>query len=462
MHVKSKPYSMRYRAMVIIVIVMVFFFATAGWALYKAFEKSVEQSAKNTLEAYAVSLLSTMDFNNQDEVIFESLPLPQLAQPNSGVYAEIWNNNLLLWQSDSLIGKSLPRLPAKMSKYQFYPNQLTAMGLNNMLTLGVDWQEESEDKQFEVLVSIDTLPYQQRLRGYAKTLLTWLLLIGALLLLLQLVFFSFLFRPLSRVVGQLNEVESGDRRIFDDEYPEEVLVLTKSLNAYIEHEKNQIKKQKMGFANLAHSLKTPLAVIRGALSGTPVDISTAEQQLDVMSQSIEYQLNKASSLSRQRYLKPIQCLPSAESIVSALKKLSGEKGVQVLMDVEPDAVFFGDEGDFLEVVGNLLENACKWCDQYVFLFIRNINVLNDTNRKRIQITVLDDGLGIKESERELIVQRGKRLDEKVKGHGIGLSIVNDIVESYAGTLEFMDAKNQYVINDKEFVLASGLKVLVVI
>jgi len=471
---------MRYRAMIIIVVVMVFFFTTAGWALYKAFEKSVEQSARSTMEAYVVSLLSTMDFyeyrnleynnldstneqkNEVEKIIFNSLPLPQLAQPNSGVYAEIWSNNSLLWRSESLIGKSLPRLPSVMTDYRFYPNQSTNMGIGNMLTLGVDWQEEDVVKQFDVVVSVDALPYQQRLAGYAKTLLTWLFVIGTLLLLLQLVFFSFLFKPLSRVVGQLNEIESGDRLKFDDQYPKEVLVLTGSLNAYIEHEKNQITKQKSSLANLAHALKTPLAVMRGAFTDEPIDKITVEQQLSVMSESIEYQLNKASALSRQRYLKPIKCLPHVNSIISSLNKLYAEKGVTITIEVDEKTIFFGDEGDFLEVIGNLLENACKWCDQRVFLTLQNIDSSGGVNKTRLRCVVADDGPGIKASERNLIVQRGKRLDEKVKGHGIGLSIVGDIVDSYGGELEFTDAQGQLTLSGSEFILTSGLKVILVV
>ena len=476
---------MRYRAMLIIAIVMIVFFATAGWALYKAFEESVEQSAQSTMEAYIVSLLSTMDFvdnnavddiynsdpenndeqsitNDEDHITFDPLPLPQLAQPNSGIYAEIWENDSLLWRSDSLIGKALPRLSSAMSEYQFYPNQQTAIGVVSLLTLGVDWEDDDIVKKFNVIMSVDALPYQQSLRGYAKTLFTWLFLMSVLLLLLQIMFFSFLFRPLSRVVGQLNEIESGERLNFDDKYPNEVLVLTSSLNAYIEHEKTQITKQKASLANLAHALKTPLAVIRAALAEKPIDVTSAEQQLDAISGSIEYQLNKATALSRQRYLKPIKCLPNVNSMVSALRKLYVEKGVEILIEIDNEAVFFGDEGDFLEVIGNLLENACKWCDKRVFLKIENVNSINESHKKRLRCVVLDDGPGIPESKRKLIVQRGKRLDEKVKGHGIGLSIVNDIVESYGGDLQFKDAKGELMLNDRKYVLTSGLEALLLI
>ena len=245
---------MRYRAMTTIAIVMLLFFTTAGWALYKSFEKSVDQSARSTMEAYIVSLLSTMDFvdslNNQrgllgnGQVTFDPLPLPQLAQPNSGIYAEIWENDSLLWRSESLIGKSLPRLSSIISEYQFFPNQSTNIGAASLLTFGVDWQEESMTRKFAVIVAVDALPYQQSLQGYAKTLFTWLFLIGALLLLLQILLFSFLFRPLSRVVRQLTKIESGERLNFDNKYPEEVLVLTSSLNAYIEQRKTRSLSKK--------------------------------------------------------------------------------------------------------------------------------------------------------------------------------------------------------------------------
>ena len=149
-------------------------------------------------------------------------------------------------------------------------------------------------------------------------------------------------------------------------------------------------------------------------------------------------------------------------MVSALRKLYVEKGVEILIEIDNEAVFFGDEGDFLEVIGNLLENACKWCDKRVFLKIENVNSINESHKKRLRCVVLDDGPGIPESKRKLIVQRGKRLDEKVKGHGIGLSIVNDIVESYGGDLQFKDAKGELMLNDRKYVLTSGLEALLLI
>ena len=466
---------MRYGAMLSITIVMVFFFTCAGWVLYKSFEKSVDQSARSTMEAYIISLLSTMDFVevndngddqeiilDEDQVTFDPLPLPQLDQPNSGIYSEIWENDLLLWRSDSLIGKSLPRFFSATSEYRYYPNQDTNIGIASLLTFGVDWEEESTMRKFDVIVAVDALPYKQSLRGYAKTLFTWLFLVGAFLLLLQIVFFSLLFRPLSRVVGQLTQIESGERLNFDNKYPKEVLVLTNSLNAYIEHEKTQITNQKARLANLAHALKTPLAVIRGALADKPTDLVTTEQQLDTIADLIEYQLNKASALSRQRYLKPIQCLPNINSIVSALSKLYADKGIEILIDVDNGVVFFGDEGDFLEFIGNLLENACKWCDKQVFLKIKNIEPIENTRKNRFHCIVLDDGPGIEKAKRRLIVQRGKRLDERVKGHGIGLSIVSDIVHSYGGELKFEDAQGVLWLNEEQFTIASGLKVIVTI
>ncbi len=456
--VLGKKAPMRARALLAATLVMLLFFSLAGWALHRAFANSVDQSAKNALQAYVVTLLSTMEFRENNKVVFETLPLPELALANSGVYAEIWSEEQLLWRSDSLIGKPLPKVGAQLGEYRFFP--VLQQYQQYVLSLLVDWQEDAISRQFKVVVAVDSQTYQQQLQGYDRTLLGWLFALGLLLILFQLLLFTWLFRPLSRVILQLRAIERGEKPGFDEDFPAEVSVLTGSLNDYIEHEKRQIQKQKDSFANLAHSLKTPLAVIRASINPEHDQAELIEQQLDNMSNSIEYQLNKASTIARRRYSTPIQCAGSIKRVVAALQTLFKDKGVQLTVKMNDDVSFQGEEGDLLEVVGNLLENACKWCDKHVLLRVynRQNGPAEEDGRfySSLCIEVIDDGPGIDPDQRESILKRGKRLDEQVQGHGIGASIVADIVDAYDGQLSMLDGES----NKVELAFEPGLKIFV--
>lgn len=440
MPVFDRTSSLRKRSLFAAFIVLLLFFSLAGFVLQRSFANSVEQNASSTLQAYVVALLSSLEFESDDTVVFETLPLPALAQPNSGIYAEIWQRDQLLWRSDSMIGRALPTVAADLAVYRFFA--MPDKENKYLLSLLVDWQEEQVDRQFKLVVAVDADPYRQQLQGYTRTLLFWLFGLGLLLLVLQMALLVWQYQPLARVIRQLHSIQSGQRSRFDDDFPREVNALTHSLNQFIEHEKKQIERLRDSFANLAHSLKTPLAVIKGQLPQEGAESQLIEQQLAQMTDSIEYQLNKASTLARRRFQAPIACEQPIKRIVDALRTLYADRDIDIILEVAADSVFAGEEGDLLELVGNLLENACKWSHKAVILKVANVAAdvqTQSTQRPLLQIEVIDDGPGIDASQRDEILQRGRRLDERVKGHGIGLSIVTDIVAAYEGKLQLTDA-----------------------
>jgi two-component system sensor histidine kinase PhoQ len=237
-------------------------------------------------------------------------------------------------------------------------------------------------------------------------------------------------RPLRGVARELNAIESGRQEKLQGVYPKEIKRLTDNLNSLIQHERAQQVRYRNALGDLAHSLKTPLAVMRGALSGDQSQLpATIEDQVARMDSIVAYQLQRAATSGMKNPMAtPIQILPIMEKIVAALNKVHHEKGVSTEISVPDSVTFPGDEGDLMELLGNLIDNAYKWCRQ-------KVKISAVARDGRLIITIEDDGSGIEPSQAKTILQRGVRTDEAVPGHGIGLAIVRDIVEAYQGAIE---------------------------
>jgi two-component system sensor histidine kinase PhoQ len=189
-------------------------------------------------------------------------------------------------------------------------------------------------------------------------------------------------------------------------------------------------------SDLAHSLKTPLAVLRTRLDS---DTSEAELRDDVatqlrrMNDLVGYQLGRAASGGHKLFAAPVEIDGHAEQIVRGLEKIYVDKGVICEFELDTDARFHGEPGDLQELLGNLLENAFKWAKSRVLLTARPGDTAPN-RRPGLYLSVEDDGPGIAPERIAHVLQRGVRGDERVQGHGIGLAIVQDIVSSYRGEL----------------------------
>jgi two-component system sensor histidine kinase PhoQ len=221
-----------------------------------------------------------------------------------------------------------------------------------------------------------------------------------------------------------------------ERHPRELEPLTDSINAFIESERENLERQRNTLADLAHSLKTPLAVLRTQLDAGS-DGSALREELDAqlkrMNGLVTYQLARAASSGHKLFSAPVMIEPHAEEIVRGLEKVYAGKRVLCEFEIDPRARFYGEPGDLQELMGNLLENAFKWARSRVLLTVTSLPA--PANRRAgLSLSVEDDGPGITDENIPVVLQRGVRGDERVHGHGIGLSIVQDIVRDYRGEL----------------------------
>ncbi len=404
--------------------------------LNRAFEQSVLSNAEDALRNQVLLLIANIDVIDGEVVVPPFLPEARLTQADSSLFAQIQTpKGNVIWRSRSLLGASLPVAKSSQGQFRFFeklkwpsrPNIYTT-------TLGIEWETDDGDFPFVVQVAEHSQAYEKRLARYQRQVGFWLLVLGSALIVLLLIILGWALKPLNKVATQVGEIEEGIRQRFDEDYPLEVSRLTQNLNQLLNFEEQRIGRQKEVLGNLAHSLKTPIAVLSG-LAFSKENDSEARAQLSTMQTIIDYQLQSASAVGRRRFAKPVSIYESTQQIVNSLKKLHQDKELQANLNMDEGLHFYGDQGDWMELAGNLLDNAFKWAAKSVSVSVTSLS-LNDSqsHRNGVRLIVEDDGPGIDDQLKQTILQRGVRLDSQTPGHGLGLHIVKGIVEAYNGEL----------------------------
>ncbi|MCK8564706.1 two-component system sensor histidine kinase PhoQ [Yersinia ruckeri] len=288
------------------------------------------------------------------------------------------------------------------------------------------------------IVVVDTIPQELQRSDLVWNWFSYVLLAN-LLLVVPLLWLAayWSLRPIKALVSQISQLEKGEREQLDENPPRELLSLVRNLNILLTNERQRYTKYRTTLSDLTHSLKTPLAVLQTTLrslrSGKQTTIEEVEpimlEQISRISQQIGYYLHRASMRSEHSVLaREIHSVTALlDSLCSALNKVYQRKGVVLTLDISPEVTFMGEKNDFMEVMGNVLENACKYCLEFV-----EITALY--SEKELTIVVDDDGPGIPESKREMIFKRGQRVDTLRPGQGLGLSVAAEIIEQYQGRI----------------------------
>lgn len=434
--------SLRGRLLVSATLLLIVFLAVMGVGLNNAFKQSVFSNAEDALRNQIVLLLSNLDVFDNKLIVSSELLEPRLSQPDSDLYAQISTpDDGVVWNSLSSMDMKMPVLLGSLGEFQFYPQFVwpeQEEGVYGM-SLNVEWETEQGDLPFTIQMAEKTIAYQERLRAYQRQVLIWMVVLVGSLLALLLSLLTWALKPLVRVTKQVAEIEQGTRQRFDEDYPDEVSRLTQNLNQLLNVEEQRISRQKEVLGNLAHSLKTPVAILKG-FKYSEINKTDVEHQLESIQNIIDYQLQSASAVGRRRFAKAIEIETATNKILNSLNKLYKHKSLNVKVDIRRGIQFYGDEGDWMELCGNLLENAFKWADSEVSIKVENQTSADQSTRKNTMLVVSDDGPGIDDERKNAILKRGVRLDSQTPGHGLGLSIVKGIVDAYEGRLSIN--KNQ--------------------
>lgn len=253
-------------------------------------------------------------------------------------------------------------------------------------------------------------------------------LIGGIVLMIR-----YGLRPLHTIQNNLGDVRAGRRDNLDGEYPAELTPLVTEINTLITHNRKVVERARTHVGNLAHALKTPLAVLKNEARGSDKLSELVRRQTEAMNSNVTHYLKRAQAAAQAEVLGArTDVREPVEGIARMLERLHRDKGLAIDVEVDANAIFRGERGDFDELIGNLLENAAKWCKS-------RINVKVTRNDDGLQVTVDDDGPGLPPEHRAKALERGKRLDESAPGTGLGLSIVTELADIYGGRLHLEDS-----------------------
>ncbi|HET6545997.1 MAG TPA: ATP-binding protein [Rhodanobacteraceae bacterium] len=441
----ARPLSLQARSLLAAGFALAAFLGLAFFALDRAFYDAAESALRDRLQGYMYAYLAASDTTRAGSLIPPEVgPDPRFDRPaTTGLYAGIVGTRILgakdnQWRSASALGRALPfdrQLPR--GAVRFEGPVKTPAGDLFVLSQGVDWTTGKHELHLTFHVAEDVGALQRQVGIYRRTLLAWLGGLGVLLLLLLLAVLRWSLAPLRKVASDLVKVERGGQQRLGSQYPWELSGLATSLNNFIDAERDRLQRYRNTLSDLAHSLKTPLAVMRSQLeSGTGGDQLrwTVLEQVGRMDEIVAYQLSRAATSGHQTFAAPLPVEPFAEEIVLSLEKVYASKGILCEFDIDPAARFHGEQGDLMELLGNLLENAFKWARHRVMLSARVLPAAG-TRRPGLEMVFEDDGPGVDERQIEHLLQRGVRGDERTQGHGIGLAIVQDILKAYRGELD---------------------------
>lgn len=285
---------------------------------------------------------------------------------------------------------------------------------------------------FSIAMAEDLSPLRASVRHAQGLFLLFSALALITLLLLQRYMLRLGLRPLQAVGAQLRDLERGQRGALSEEVPEEIRPLVHQINQLLRHLQQRVERSRNGLGNLAHALKTPLAAIRQLVERSPLDAHPElrrqlRDQVEALHRRVEAELRRARLAGGAYRGEAVELDAELSALVEVLHMAHRDRNLEIKADVAQGLRYFGDREDLLEVVGNLLDNACKWADSRVELQVRH--------RDGLEIRIEDDGPGRNPEEQERLLQRGVRIDEQgVPGHGLGLAIVREIVDALDGEL----------------------------
>ena len=426
--------SLSARLLISVSVLLIIFFGVTIVVLDTAFRSAGEQAQADILDGHLMAILAAAEATEEGGLeLPPDLQEPRFGTIGSGLYAELrGDDGEPVWRSRSALGIEIPAGPTPRSGVRQFANETLADGTPVLtLSLAVQWELPDGNYRpfvFKVVESLES--FNAQVRQFRGQLFGWFAAVALIMLLAISVLLRHVLRPLRQIENEISEIEQGKREALSGQYPTELTGVARNMNLLIDGERGRSERYRKTLDNLAHSLKTPLAAMRSLLAESGQDAGRFDEQIDRMDEIVRYQLRKPAATQAQNLLMTlVPVAPEVERLITGLRKVYHDKAPDIEASIEEGLQFRGDGGDLLEITGNLLDNACKWCDKTV-----RISVGRSAN-DAMHLVVGDDGPGVPAEAADALLQRGTRLDENTPGHGIGLAVVKELAESYGGQLE---------------------------
>ena len=290
-----------------------------------------------------------------------------------------------------------------------------------------------DEGHYLVAVAGDAAEITDETRGFDQALVVTFSILAMVLLITTMFQVRFGLAPLKRITGSLAAIRAGTAERLAEDFPDEIAPLARETNALIEANKEIVERARTHVGNLAHALKTPISVMvnEAATRGADAFAEKVREQANIMRDQVARHLERAHLAARLTVVGSItDVAPVVTALARTMEKIHHDRGIAIEVDADADARFRGERPDLEEMIGNLVDNACKWATSRVA-----VEVVSEKSGQVLRIAVDDDGRGLSRSEREQVSHRGQRLDQTKPGSGLGLSIVVELAHLYGGKLE---------------------------
>lgn len=426
--------ALSFRLLVSAGLVLAMFFVLAVWVLERGFRESAEESLQEKLQLQIYSLLSEAEMSRAGHL---RMPLEmqesRFSEPGSGLLATIRRGNKkTIWRSYSTLGaREISFVDIAPGEVVFVADKYHRFELHH----AVLWESEKKHapRKYVFSVAEDSDFVDKQVLKFRGTLRRWFMSVGLVLILIQFGVLHWSLIPLRRIVSDLTAIEEGEKSSLDGRYPSELVGLANNLNTLVSSERAHLERYRNTLADLSHSLKTPLAILRGCMESEEIPRQTVQAQISRMNEIIEYQLQRAAAKGRKKLTGKINAAEIINKIITSLEKVYRDKQIVFTVDIDDSLQVECEEGDLYEIAGNLLDNAGKWCQKNIKVSLLSIPDSRADNCK-VLLKVEDDGSGIAPEKLSEILKRGVRADEKIQGHGIGMAIVHELVDLLDGKL----------------------------
>ena len=417
-----------------------------GVVLSSLYRHAVERSFDRRLGVYLRTIVADLASPDEGGNRFQSLGEPLFELPLSGWYWQVTRldpDKHEVHSSRSLWDGGLPHLadhgvkPSLDGSRQGYVNGPEDQRLR-LLERNIDLGDEGH---YLVAVAGDAAEITQETRSFDQALAVTFATLAVVLLLTTMFQVRFGLAPLKRITDGLAAIRAGKAEQLAGQFPEEIAPLARETNALIETNREIVERARTHVGNLAHALKTPLSVMVNEASARPRDPLAAKvlEQAEIMRDQVTRHLERARLAAG---LTVVGALTEVKPVVIALartmEKIHHDRGIAIEVNAEETARFRGERPDLEEMVGNLVDNACKWASARVAIEVLR-GPASEGDKEVVRIVVDDDGRGLSPTERAQAAKRGRRLDETKPGSGLGLSIVVELAGLYGGELKLGSA-----------------------
>lgn len=400
----------------------------SGAAMTELIDRHVTAQFDHEINDHLGELQSLYATRNSPEALLRPVSDPRFQTPDSGFYWEIWRGGAPVMRSPSLEGKDIV-LPPEGERSE----RAGLRGAPQKLIFERDIQPGEAGQPLVFAVAVDEVQLNAVLDDFRMPLLGSLIAVAAGLCLAAIAQVAFGLRPLRKMRSALADVRAGKTQTLPEDFPSEVQPLVSDLNDVIRVNREMIQRARAQAGNLAHALRTPLAILSGEAErlereGKTEAAESILQECRAMRRQIDHQIARARAAANRTIAGPqVQAAPVAGEVVSAIARLYAERPIAFANDIPADLEVACDPDDLKEILANVVDNAGKWARSEVRIAARRVD-------DHAEFVVEDDGPGVPEAKRAAVFNLGERLDERPSGSGLGLTIVRDLVALYDGTV----------------------------